>query len=111
MVGNTSSNFHVDYVDVTQHWHSKSQKYAGGDCLVTLFFNGWEILSVSREYHWFAGMRSVSIYYFELARGAERITMPVIHTPYVTALIHRLNLQLKEREEYFADNEVASVSD
>ena len=96
MIDRGSSNYHVDYVDVTQHWHSQSQPFAGGDCLVTALFDGWSISTISRETHWFAGMRSVSVYTFELKRGDETQTMPVIHTPYVTSLIAKSNIPIIE---------------
>jgi hypothetical protein len=94
MIDRGSSNYHVDYVDVTQHWHSQSQPFAGGDSLVTAIFDDWLITSVSRETHWFAGMRSVSVYTFELKRGDETQIMPVIHTPYVTSLIRKINIPI-----------------
>ena len=109
MVGSSgSSNYHVDYIDVTQHWHSQSQKYAGGDSLVTAIDDGWTIDSVWCESPWFAGMRSVTIYYFAMVRGSEQVTMPVIHTTYITALIHKLGIRVEDCTEYVSDNSVST---
>lgn len=87
-MNNTSSNYHMDYFDVAQHWHPDSEKYAGGDALVTLLSNGWEIQrEVGVEDRFFAGLRSVSVYHLTLKRGDEVMRMPVIRNPYINRII------------------------
>lgn len=84
------SNFHVEYMDVTQHWNDKSEKYAGADSLLTMLYNGWEMKKeVRREERWFAGSRLVYIYHVELERDGETMHMPVIHNPYISRMIMR----------------------
>ena len=111
MVNSGSSDYHVDYVDVTQHWHSKSQRYAGGDCLVTALDSGWDVREIWCETHWFAGMRSVTVYYFELERGQEKMTMPVIHTPYITHLIMQMGQQVRDVSECSGKTRIATFDD
>lgn len=95
MVDRNSSDFHVDYRDVTQHWHPQSQRYAGGDSLLTALDEGWEMSdTIVRREHWFAGMRSVTVYQFEMTRGDEKMTMSVINTPYVTRLIRESSVRV-----------------
>ncbi|HRF97361.1 MAG TPA: hypothetical protein PLZ51_19265, partial [Aggregatilineales bacterium] len=87
-MNNNSSNYHMDYFDVTQHWHPDSERYAGGDALVTLLTQGWEIeREVGVEDRFFAGLRSISVYHLTLVRGGERMRMPVIRNPYINRLI------------------------
>ncbi|PJF30096.1 MAG: hypothetical protein CUN52_05000 [Phototrophicales bacterium] len=78
----------MDYFDVSQHWHPESEKYAGGDALVTLLAEGWEIQrEVGVEDRFFAGLRSVSVYHLTLKRGDETMKMPVIRNPYINRII------------------------
>lgn len=89
------TNFHVEYMDVFSHWHPASARYAGGDHLLTSLYQGWEpVRTVRCEQHWYAGMRSVSVYLFELRRGDEKMLMPVIHNPYVSRVIRSQNLSV-----------------
>ena len=82
------ANWHYAYSSVVRHWHPASERYAGGDCLRTALNNGWQmILPVVAESHWRAGTRCVMVYVFELRRGAETMTMPVITNPFVERLI------------------------
>lgn len=101
MAKNGSTNFHVEYMDVVQHWHSESQPFAGGDSLLTALYDGWEMSDiVVREEYWFAGMRSVKVYHFELSRGDEIMVMPIIDTPYLTRIIQSSQLQVMSSEDY-----------
>ncbi len=107
-----SSDFHVDYMDVTQHWHPHSQQYAGGDHLLTALYRGWQMDEVIfREEHWFAGMRHVVVYYFELTRDDDAMTMPVISTPFVTRLIRNSEVQVLAIEESKRRRERAAPQD
>lgn len=94
------TNFHVQYMDVTsQHWSPSSERYAGGDHLMTAIYNGWVISDcVEVEEHWFAGMRSITLYHFELARGDETMNMPVVSSPYVNRFIIQSRLCLVHRD-------------
>jgi hypothetical protein len=89
MVKHQIADFHVEYMDVTQHWHPESEPFAGGDALLTALYDGWRMLKdVTCETHWFAGMRQTNIYYVDLVRGDERMTMPVTHNPYVDRMLN-----------------------
>lgn len=108
----TSSNFHTEYLEVTQHWHNLSEKYAGGDALLTRLYDGWEICeTVWREDHWFAGMRAVTIYHFEIKRGDDREILPVVNNPYVNRLIVRApRLQVQDIVERDTHREESSAN-
>jgi hypothetical protein len=85
-----SSNWHNTYPAFHRHWHPGSERFAGGDALLTAVDDKWEVSRVCYlEEHWHAGTRLVTVYHFELQRGEERMTMPVITTPYVRRIIRR----------------------
>lgn len=94
------ANFHVQYMDVTQHWSAQSEKYAGADSLITMIHRGWEMNKrVRREERWFAGMRSVTIYHIELEKDGQKIVMPVIHNPYISRMIARNDIEVVPMEQ------------
>lgn len=94
------TNFHVQYLDVTsQHWNPESESFAGGDHLMTALHNGWEVLRCVETRHWFAGMRSITIYRFDLKRDGETMSMPVLTNPYVSRLIHQLGMEIVEADD------------
>lgn len=106
------SNFHVEYLDVAQHWHGPSELYAGGDALLTRLYEGWQLgNTVWREEHWFAGMRSVTVYHFDLNKGEEQTTIPVINNPFVHRLVQRLPqeqiIPITEREEHHEERKLS----
>jgi hypothetical protein len=45
--------------------------------------------------HWLTSARSVVVYFFELKRGEERLSMPVIGNPFVDKLIRQRSLVVK----------------
>ena len=93
MFENTLSDYHVQYLDVVKHWHALSERYTGGDALLTALYNGWEMIGeIVRESHWYAGMRSVTVYRVSLRRDDEQQTMRIIHNPYVSRLVHESRL-------------------
>lgn len=83
------------YMDVTRHWHSNSEKYAGGDALLTAIFNGWLVDDiVVREEYWHAGTRCTTVYHFELELDGEIIHMPMVCNPYVERFISMMGMQI-----------------
>ncbi len=89
MANNVLSNLHYSYMDKIRHWHSESERYTGGDALYTAIENGWTMGEVvGYEDYERAGMEGViAVYYFELVRGSERLTMPVLNNPFIRRLI------------------------
>jgi len=86
---NTAANAHVSYIDVTQHWSASSEPYAGGDQLVTLMFDGWELdRTVYLEEKWIGGLRHVKVYHMTLTRNGETVHIPVLYNPYVMRLVN-----------------------
>ena len=95
MVTFDATNSHFEYMDVTCHWSADSQKYAGGDALVTFLHDGWEMAeTVFYEEYWHAGGRLVMIYYFEIERDGETLSVPVLGNPFVNRMVNSLPLQL-----------------
>jgi hypothetical protein len=96
----SASNYHVQYMSVTQYWSPTSEKYAGGDALVTALHHGWKISpTIQLEKKWFAGNRQVLVYHFELTRDEETMIMPVINNPYVDKLVYQPGLEVIPMEQ------------
>ncbi len=80
---------------IYRHWSPTSEKYTGGDALVTVLDQGWQVSSVIfRQEFWLAGVRRVSIFHIDLRRGDESVKMLVMQNPYVTRLVHELGQQV-----------------
>ena len=83
------------YLDKPRHWCPQSEKYAGADNLLSALLNGWIASDlVLRHETWRGGSRPVIVYYFELKRGERMMTMPVINSPCIPALIAEYQLQI-----------------
>lgn len=90
-----SSNWHTTYPVFKRHWHPGSEKYAGGDALLTALDHDWDVKDTCYlEEFWHAGTRLVTIYHFELERGDEKMDMPVITTPYVRRILREQNFKI-----------------
>jgi len=100
MMNQNQVNFHVQYQDITsQHWSFSSERFAGGDHLLTALARGWAIdETVKLRKHWFAGMRGVDIFHFSIERGDKVVDMPVIGNPYVYRFIQDHNLEIIEED-------------
>ena len=87
--------------DVTsQHWSYSSERYAGGDNLLTAIARGWTIDSKVRlRRHWFAGMRCIEIFHFTIRRGQVVADMAVIGNPYVQRYLSTQAHDLVEAED------------
>lgn len=112
----TSVDLHVDYPDMHRHWDSQSERFGGGDSLLTAIQNGWQVEEViwSEEY-WHAGTRPVVLFHFELTRlgggrrdgktaGQERVVMPVVSNPFVQRLLSTLKLEVRPLEKRTAED-------
>lgn len=83
-----SQNLHSQYPDFSRHWCDTSEKFAGGDALLTALQNDWIAERVCHEEkYWHAGTRLVTVYHFELKNGDETLHMPVVTNPYVRKII------------------------
>lgn len=93
------TNYHVQYIDIsTQYWHPESEEYAGGDHLTTALYHGWEIVKCVETKRWYAGMRFVRIFQFELSKGENTMVMPVIHNPYVERFTREEGIEIIKEE-------------
>ena len=74
--------------DISQHWSYSSERYAGGDNLLTAIARGWDIDPlVTLRRHWFAGMRCIEVYHFTIRRAGIEADMAVLGNPYVTRFL------------------------
>ena len=78
-------DLHTLYQDITsQHWSYSSERFAGGDNLLTAIARGWELdTQVTLRRHWFAGMRCIEIFHFTIRRDNVVADMAVVGNPYV----------------------------
>lgn len=98
MLGHNPSNYHVEYLDITQHWDAASQSYGGGDALLTFLSQGWEMEThVEMEYKWFGGNRRVRVYHCTLRRDGQYVVIPVVHNPYVNRLLRQPHFKVELR--------------
>jgi hypothetical protein len=80
---------------IYRHWSPVSEKYTGGDALLTALDDGWSVEGVIfRQEFWLAGVRRVCIYHIDLVRGDENAKMMVMQNPYVTRLMHEIGSQV-----------------
>ncbi len=94
-------NVHGQHQDVTsQHWSYSSERYAGGDNLLTAIARGWDIDSkVVMRRHWFAGMRCIEIFHFTIRRDDVVADMAVVGNPYVYRYLATHPHELEEEED------------
>lgn len=71
-----------------QHWSPQSEDYASTNHLTSALLQRWQVNNlVIYRTHRFSGGRNTNVYYFELRRGGEYMTMPVVETPPLKRLI------------------------
>ncbi len=104
MMNQNQYDLHAQYQDITtQHWSFSSEKFAGGDNLLTALARGWEIESkVILKRHWFAGMRCIEIFHFTIKRDKIIAEMAVIGNPYVYRFIANYPIELIEEDTTIA---------
>lgn len=95
-----SKNYHADYPDIKRYWSDTSQRYAGGDHLLTALQRGWVMGDVVYEQRvWHGGSRLVIIYHIDLTRESETMIMPVVTTPFIRRMIRRMGCKIMPLEE------------
>jgi hypothetical protein len=88
------SNFHHAYSHLVRHWHVGSEQFAGGDALFTALENGWDMgETVEYEEYWSTGAARIVVCHFQLTRGKEAMTMPVITNPYIERVLSDMNVK------------------
>ncbi len=85
----------IEDIGVYRHWHGQSEKFTGGDSLATAIFLGWSFNPlVLVDTYWHFGTRQVHVYHFELRRGSETMSMPVLGNPFVDRMIVQHDLKI-----------------
>jgi hypothetical protein len=96
-----SSDFHADYSEVHRHWDPRSERYAGGDALITAISTGWRLMEpIFEQEYWHSGMRRISVYHATLERNGERIIMPVLANPFIRRGLRGRTLDVRPYSEY-----------
>lgn len=91
---------HIDTNREAHHWCPKSEAFASASHLFWAVTNGWRTYSVViRQRYYFAGARSTSIYFFELRRDHEIMTMPVQENPALLRLLYTEPYVVVTRED------------
>jgi len=94
------SNYHAQYIDVTtQHYDPRSERFAGGDQLLTALSNNWEIERCMLLRYAYAGRRHSKVYEFTLRRAGEIMVMPVIDNPYIKRIVDAYEIELYEADQ------------
>jgi hypothetical protein len=70
-----------------QHWHGGSERYTGGDGLLTALQEGWTIQHVSSQEYPLSRGRYVIVYHLKLQRATVITKMNVIANPIVMLLM------------------------
>lgn len=97
MTDQQQNELRTQYPHISQHWSYSSERYAGGDNLLTAIERGWTIdPRVELHRHWFAGMRCIEIYHFTIRRADVVADMAVLGNPYVTRFLASQPYELVE---------------
>src|SRR5689334_2636368 len=100
MINEYLTDSQVYFTETPRHWCPHSEKYTGADSLITALRNGWALSRlVYREDIFHGGSRHTTVYYFELKRANEVVTMPVVSTPLIVRIIARLSLKVLHEAE------------
>ncbi len=84
-----------DSANIHRHWNIDSERYTGGDALVTALDEGWQVKGVIfRQECWLAGVRRISLFHVELQRSGETRKMVVIQNPFVTKMLYGMDAQV-----------------
>ncbi|HYO89544.1 MAG TPA: hypothetical protein VER79_12915 [Candidatus Limnocylindrales bacterium] len=99
-----SSDFHADYSEMHRHWDSRSERYAGGDALITAISNGWRLMEpLFEQEYWHSGMRRISVLHATLERSGERMIMPVLANPFISRGLRNRVLDIRPYKEFRKD--------
>jgi len=92
---NRTINLEVEDREKYRHWCPQSEKFAGGDALLTALEDGWQIIGVIfRQDFWHAGVRRAPVYQFNLSRGDEVMKMAFVQNPYVMRFVSECSVQV-----------------
>lgn len=99
-----SSDFHADYSEMHRHWDPRSERYAGGDALITAISTGWQLMEpIFEQEYWHSGMRRISVYHTTLERDGVRIVMPVLANPFIRRGLRGRVLDVRPYKEFRKD--------
>lgn len=83
------------YMDLDRYWHGGSQEYAGGDQLLTVLRQGWQMDRVVYRIDYpLSDGRQISVYHCILRREDQKLTMPVIANPIVLRVLDTMQARV-----------------
>jgi hypothetical protein len=81
---------HERFTSTKRHFSPDSEQYTGADSLLSAQRCGWRLVNIAyEEYILMRGGRYTSLYYFKLARGAEKMIMPILSNPFVLRMLEQ----------------------
>lgn len=84
----------------TRHWSPQSEPYASGEALLQALESGWQVDGVIFQQEVpLGGDRRTYVYHVNLKRDDEQMKMKMVHNPYITRLIYRLNVQVVRQNQ------------
>lgn len=90
----------IYYLRSPRHWDPQSEKFTGVDSLVTAIQNGWEpAQSVTKREFYRGNSRPIGIYYVNLEKNGENVTMAVIGNPYLHKLLALLEISIVKQQK------------
>ena len=66
--------------------------------MMTAIAHGWDIVRCVETQHWYAGMRSVTVYRFDLERNNEQMQMPVLTNPAVARFVRQMDVDIDKED-------------
>jgi len=101
---------HDYYTRKPRHYCPRSEAFTGADSLISKLRQGWTPSGRIYEHKvLFKGSRFTTVYYFELRRDGDMLTMPVVSNPYVQRLVHEMRLQIVRHDQTTAAEAVTAV--
>jgi hypothetical protein len=86
---------------VMRHWCPKSEKYMGGDALLTLIENHWQPCgTIFRQEVLLGGCRRVYVYHVNLSLDTESMRVAILDNPAVRVIIAAFGTQVVQLNEY-----------
>ncbi len=81
--------------NIYRHWSPMSQTFVGGDTLLTALDSGWGIQGTALLAQYLrTGNCCTYVYHLDLQRDGECISMKVVENPWVTRLLHQLQVEI-----------------
>lgn len=93
-------NTYFERPEFVRYWSPKSENYAGGDVLMDLLDQGWEIgETIFYETFWHNSGRATDVYHMELMRDNDVMHISVLTNPYIRRFVRVMHFNMCAVEE------------